>query len=283
MIKFNSRLYFVLALISSVACSSPVDEAFDMAQALEDGAALDEDGEFAQLEQPVVALNSTTRQWGTQTGSDRRSCDKTSGGQVCTLAKFKKIELARTPGSWTSAQDSQLSTVAFKLNSAYAPSGWNFTFVNSSSTPAADAVRLLISKSTSGGGNNGNSIKNYRTIDFHSPVAMTEGQQSGLGTPVGQYQHHGSCSTTVFQTRIETKTATANEELRMLDHAVGNAAVACMGVGTRADAPSSYSQEPIFLTGFVSAARPGEVCRANIGDMSDLADFSVQTASVCAD
>lgn len=269
------RIIALLSFGALFACGSVSDDGlFDEAS--------DGGEELGTVEQPVIYLNGANTQWGAQTGSDRRACNKTSAGQACSIAKFKKIEVARNPASWTAEQNDQLSLVVFELNQEYGASGWTFLFTDSAAAPPADGVRLLVQKNTSGGGNNGNDIKNYRDFSLFSPVQMTEGQQAGLAAPVGNYQHHGACSTNVFQVRIEAKTTNTNQRLRLLDHAVGNAAVVCMGVGTRADAANSYSQSPINLSTFINGSTAGERCRANVGEMNDLADISRQTASVCA-
>jgi hypothetical protein len=266
---------FLLSLILA-ACGAPLeheDDSFELSESVELG----------QLEEEIIYLDSATKQWGTQTGSDRRSCNKTSTGQVCTLAKFKAIEIARNPSAWTDTEDDQLSLVVFELNSDYGSAGWTFTFVDSANPPAANVVRLLVSRDTTGGGNNGTDIKNYRTINFHSPVSMTEGQHPGLATPVGNYQHHGSCSTSLFITRINAKGANTNEDLRLLDHTLGNAAVVCMGLGTQSSGSYAFRRSVINLTGFAPAATGGDSCRASVSEFNDLADISRQTASSCAD
>ncbi len=273
----------LLAVSTLFACGSPdmagIDA--DRLQEVQDERDGVTEGELGTAQQAVVALNSTTKQWGTQTGADRRSCNKTSAGQVCTLSKFKSIEIARTPSSWTTEQNDQFSLVVFELNQDYGPSGWTFTFVDAANAPAAGVVRLLVGKDTTGGGNNGTDLSNYRTINFFSPVQMTEGQGGGL--PVGQYQHHGSCSTSLFINRINSKGANANEDLRLLDHALGNAAVACMGLGTQSGGSRAYRRTTIDLTSFATAATGGDACRASVSEFNDLADFSIQTASACAD
>ncbi len=272
-----------LLALAFLACSSPVDEASDMAEALEAGAPLVEDEDLAQLEQPVLALNSTTKQWGSQTGASFASCNKTSSGQVCTLAKFKAIEVAYNPSNWTSDEIDQMSLVVLDMNTRYGGAGWLFTFVDSATSPGANKVRLLVSHSNNTGGTNGNDLSNYRTMAFHSPAAMTEGQQAGMSAPVGQYQNHGSCSTTLYRVRIQNKGANSNEDMRLLDHALGNAVVICMGLGTTSGGAYAYRRTAINLTTFAPADTGGDLCRANIGDMTDLADFSVQPASICAD
>lgn len=273
-----TKIASVLAFALCFACgASPEDIELEAANdALDRGAS-----ELGQAAQPVIALNSTTKQWGTQTGADRRSCNKTSTGQVCTLSKFKSIEVARTPGDWTFEQDDQMSLTVFELNNDYGPAGWTFTYVDAANLPASGVVRLLVGKNTTGGGNNGTDLSNYRTINFFSPVQMTEGQ--GGGSPVGQYQHHGSCSTSLFINRINAKGATTNEDLRLLDHALGNAAVACMGLGTQSGGSYAFRRTAINLTTFAPGSVGGDVCRATVSEFSDLADFSIQTASSCAD
>jgi hypothetical protein len=260
---------FALSCLFAVACGSDPGAEYQV----------DSEEELGQIEQPYIYLDSATRQWGTQTGPDQLSCNKTSTGQTCTFAQFKKIELAR-PNAWTTSQKNTLSLLASALQSRF--TGWTFTVADSSAAPAAGFVRLLFA-SGAVAGSLSSTVNGYRTVNFFSPVSLTEGQQAGLAAPVGNYQRHGSCSATIDFADIEAKGATSSEDLKIQDHIIGNAIMVCMGVGTRNDTPLTLSQRTLNPSSTMSAGSAGEVCRASISETTDMADISRQTASACAD
>lgn len=246
------------------------------------GYAAEDDTELGQSEQAVIALTGATRQPGAQTGGSRLSCNKTSSGQVCSIARAKSIEIARNPSAFSSAQNTVLGLVRAGLAGRY--SDWTFTLVDSANPPGSGVVRIIVDKSTSGGGDNGNNVSNYRSNPARFSVnGMTNGQQSGLGSFVGQYQNHGACSTSIFTTRIDNKTSNTTQRLNLFRHAVGNAIAICMGLGTRNDTPGYVTQNTLNLGSALGFGSAGDACRMNWSEMNDLADISRQTASACPD
>lgn len=267
MIKFNSRFPFVLALISSVACSGPVDEAFDMAEALEDGAVLDEYGELAQLEQAYNAPVTVNSQFGTQTGSDRGRCNRTSSGQVCSVPSFHNISYCAQNAGFTPALGTE-SRIHVLMNAMD-----SLLTTRTVSQPLdlfgicdATAANVLFSKAAVGtSGTASNDIKNYSTNSFDSPVALTEVGLPGEPAVVGQYQKHVRCIIGVDETDIFAKGTNATQDQRYLDHAVVNALSACLGKG-RVSGVSAFNRatsRDMSSTHANDTFTAGELCQLN--------------------
>lgn len=257
-----NKLAFVGALL--LACS---------------GQDLEVDEEIGQEEQEFIALNSPTKQFGSQTGKPNRSCNKTSSGQVCSIPRFKKLQIVRDDtGTWTTTQRVNMQTVTNAFAGLHGPGGWSFSIVNFAAPADPTAVRVFVTNQAVSGAS-GSNVDLYRDVAFGSTTQLTEGQ--GGGFPVGSYQSHSTCDLRLDRNKITGKGATDLEDGRLFSHAFGNGLDACMGVGTNTAVNSMVSQRPIDLTKFLDAGTSGEACRANFGDLTDTADFSIQTASAC--
>lgn len=252
-----------LAAALTFACGASVEDGSDI--------------ELESIDQPYIALNSASKQWGARTGGDHLACDKVTSGQVCSFAKFKTIELAR-PNSWDTGAKQRLDGCRSGLASAYGAAGWTFNVVDSASTPGSNVVRVLYQNAAVSGSLT-NNIKNYASVSFVSPTALTEGLNGG--TPAGQYQTHGSCIANIDFTDIFNKSANSGEDDRLFDHAFCHAAALCMGVGARTDSANTVARQAINLTSFLPAGTSAEVCRSNYGT-NNTTDFSVQTLSACS-
>lgn len=238
--------------------------------------------EIGSVKQPVVYLNSASKQWGTSKTGLHAACNKTDANQVCTFAREKWIEIVVDADLWTSGQLNVFDEVLTELRQEYGPSGWVFDLVDIGSTNAAATQLYIGQTATVGSGYDINSVFSYSPgIAFNVPTSMTEGGQAGMAAPVGQYQTHQSCTGFVYTGRINARTSNATERLNLFDHVIGSLVIRCMGVGMRADSANSWSRYPISLGGLLNGATAGEKCRANISDMGDLADISRQTLSSC--
>jgi hypothetical protein len=241
------------------------------------GAEPESEESLGTAEMPYIALNSPTKQFGTQTGKPNRSCNKTSSGQTCSIPRFKKLQIVRDDtGTWTTSQRVNMQTVTSALAAAH--TGWTFSIVSYTAPADPNAVRVFVTNQAVSG-TSGSNVDLYRDLVFGGTTQLTEGQGGGL--PVGNYQSHASCDLKLDRNKITGKGANSTEDARLFSHAFGNGIVGCMGVGTNDSANDKVSQRPIDLTKFLDAATTGEVCRASYGDLSDTADFSIQTASAC--
>lgn len=233
------------------------------------------DAELGSTAQPYISLNGQTTQWGTrQSLTHFPACNKTSTTQNCTFAKFKKIEIAYNTANFTASQRILIDGVRSGLQAAYP--GWTFTTARSSDTPALDAVRLFVSLAdvpTDGFGD----IADFRDVQFTSSVSLSEGANGGF--PVGIYRTHGACPAQLDLAAIQERGANATERNRLLQHALGSAAIVCMGVGTRSGG-GAVSQRELALGQDLAYATPGEACRANYAT-NNTTDFSTVTQSAC--
>lgn len=247
-------------LLAALACGAPVDEE-----------------EYGEAEQEFLALNSSTKQFGSRTGGSNLSCNKTSTSQVCSIPRFKKLQVVRDDtGTWTTGQRVNMQTVSSAKSFLF---GWPINIVNLTAPADSTAVRVFIINGTVSG-SSGSTVDLYHDVSFDSVNSLTEGLGGGL--PAGSYQTHASCTIKLDRNKITAKGASDLEDSRLFSHAFGNGMAICMGVGTNSSVNSMDTQLPIDLTKFLDAGTAGEACRANFSDLADTSDFSIQTASVCA-
>lgn len=204
-------------------------------------------------EQPYTAKVTGSYQFGTQTGSNKMQCDRTTSNQVCSIPRRKKIQLA-----WAHP-DLQDTAEAAALNlDSNLDSGWQITSSPSSGPLASDQVRVLLQKDSCLG-NKTNNIEGYSCVGYGSVFSLSEG--SGV---VGQYQEHGGCIAGIDLDDIAAKYSSSGDRFRLEYHAVGHAALACIGLGSRDGAGNTFSKRSILpSTATKSGLSAGEKCRAN--------------------
>lgn len=235
--------------------------------------------DLGAFEQPYVGLPGANTQFGTcRNCPTQRPCNRTSNTQLCTFAKTKHIQLRRNPSLFSDGENSVFVGVKDAANAAFAVAGWTFTLVDTAAPTPSTATGLLFSPGYVSDSLTAD-IVNFRSVGFNSPVSLTEGQ--GGGMPAGAYERHGSCAATLDLELIDAFTSTGQQYGRVLDNAIGNALVTCMGLGTRNDAPNTWSQRTVLMNSVRTPANVSEKCRASISDTADQADYS-HAPSACA-
>lgn len=234
--------------------------------------------DLGQYEQPYSARVTTNYQFGSQTATAHKQCDRVSSGQVCSVPAFKTIEVGGD-ASLTIGNLLEMSTVINRLDAA---TNFDVHAVSIGNPPAPNTVRLILSVGAVSGTLSSN-IEGYSSVTFVSTTGLTEGVADA--DPVGQYQKHGACTGKLDTTDINNKGTNATEDINLFRHAVGHAIEACMGLGSRDDAGANavYSRRTVIPGTDLGGMTAGETCRANSYSTTNNGDFSNQgVGGLCA-
>jgi hypothetical protein len=264
-----------IALFSAVACgpdsdASPEFDRYSDAELQTEGDAFDDEAlALGTLEQGYNAPVTLNTQFGTQTGSSRQKCNRTSSGQVCSFLRTRQpnICLETFGPNGFSAQDAVYAqTGAIRVDSGL--SGYAFQWL-----PAIDTFgcvwgneHIIIKAASVGQSGTGNSnAHNYSTSAFSDINQLTENPLPGEAPVVGSYQSHGECVAYVDVFDLKAKGTTAAEDQRLIENAAAWAVAGCLGVGGSSQISSSTRITKSLLNGNLTNTvfSAGEQCQAN--------------------
>lgn len=246
-----------IGLLSLTACS---------------GADWDEEVELAETSQAFSARVTNNFQFGTQTGSAHLQCNRSSSGQVCSIPKFKTLEVARA-ASFSDPEKVIIGLIRNEFDNAL--SSWSIVEADTSVPQAPNTVRLTLSQAACSG-TLSNNIEGYSCITLSNITSLTEGEVDL--EPVGNYQTHTSCNGLIDSVDIANKGANDEQDNKLTRHAVAHAILTCMGLGSRTDSGANtfYSRRTLQLSSFLSTLTAGEDCRAESFSTTNNGDFSNQ-------
>jgi len=263
----------LLAFSALFACGAP-DEYLD-------AAGIDDEAELAELEQPFSAPVTPSFQFGTQTGTSRNRCNRTSSGQVCNVIDHKNIGycsdgvggfptgMAGLPeynndiiGAFEQL-DTALTTWVIDLTpfeifqdkclaGGSAPSG------------AVDTIRVF-QGAVGASGTASNDTLDYVKWTYGSTTGLTEA--AGV---VGQYQKFFGCNITFDRTDINAKFSGSFRQ-KAYNHLAKQALVGCFGLGRRDfSVPVSNVTSKVMFNGTSNfSLTAGEQCALNNYDTTN--------------
>lgn len=283
-----TRIYALLALASTLACGAP-DEYLD-------AAGMDDEEDLAQLEQPITGKTTTTYQFGVQTGSTHRRCNKTSSGQVCEVpntVNLKTCVNARSVEGTTLSGTAQIRAEAMRAELHGIPSfAFNWPFADTGTLDGQcqlgslagpgvgqDANIVFVQGAVGTSGTGSNDIKDYVGVEFitgNGNGSLVE--QAGV---VGSYKSHQFCRIKLDETDIFAKGANAGEDQNLLDHASIAGLLMCAGFGLDPLASATgcrYTRTGVTPSIDVGCFSAGEVCQANGFTLSTPTQYANGTA-----
>ncbi len=271
------RLLLVLAM---VGCAS-ADEGFDS------------ELEVGQLEQAITGATNPSFQYGTQTGSDRNRCNKTSSGQVCMVPSKRVNSVCIHTANFLSPPSppptftaSESATIRAFITNVYEPRGtWQFniddtlgdgTFLAdcfARSTPADISITIGAVGSSGSGSNN---VKDYSSTTFNGAVSLTEG--AGV---VGSYQRWTTCNIKVDRVDAYAKGTSSTQDQNALGHAAAHGFAGCLGLGTASGIQSDRAARSLFQPSTVAVGvTSGEGCA--LDNFSSVLQSQYNNGTVCA-
>lgn len=221
--------------------------------------------ELGQSEQAFNAPVTVNSQFGTQTGSARNRCNRTSSGQVCSVPSFHNVLWCNDPNFGEVAR-SRVTVLMNALDTLLTTR----TFSQPETLPFGlcdfQAANIVFTRSAVGSsGTASNDIANYSRPDFQGVVGLTENGQPGEPAVVGSYQSHSRCDIRIDEADIFAKGTNATQDQRYLDHAVVNGVIACLGKGrtTGVSAFNRAMQHDMSSTHANDTLTAGELCQLN--------------------
>jgi hypothetical protein len=236
------------------------------------GADWDEEVELGETTQAYSARVTNNFQFGTQTGSPHLQCNRSSSGQVCSVPKFKTLEVARST-AFSDVEKVAIGLIRTDFRNAL--SSWSIVEADTAVPPAPNTVRLTLTQGTCAGTLQ-NDIDGYSCITLSGITSLSEGV--GDVDPVGNYQTHTNCTGVIDSVDINNKGANDDQDNKIRRHAVAHAIETCLGLGSRTDAGANgfYSRRSLQLSSFLSPLTAGEDCRAESFSATNNGDFSNQ-------
>lgn len=217
----------------------------------------DDQEQIGELEQGFTARVSTNFQYGTQTGTQHRRCNRTTSGQVCRIPDTKSQVWCENGSPLGYSAD-----ITAVINGFDDMSTWSFPFA---SIPAlgtcADAFKnLSIKVQTDGCGANGtasNNITDYVCITEGTATNLTEGP--GV---VGSYQSRNFCEVKIDWTQLTNKGLNNTEDHNYFKHAVAHGIAQCIGLGGKTNNNAQATSENMRADVANTSLSTGETCMA---------------------
>jgi hypothetical protein len=226
-----------------------------------------EDEELGTVEEAYNAPVTVNSQFGTQTGTSRDRCNRTSSGQVCSVPSYNDViicyENANSFAAASVSRIGQLITALDGLLTTRTVGGAPIDIFGQPDCTQANTWIRKVGVGSSGAGSN--DIANYSRPVFNFTTGLTENGLPGEPAVVGQYQKHAQCVIEVDENDILTKGTDANQERRYLDHAFVNAFAGCIGKG-RVSGVSAFNratQHDMSSTHNNDTFTTGELCQMN--------------------
>lgn len=234
-----------------------------------------------ELKQEFRGKETATTQFGTQTGTQRNRCDKTSSGQVCAIPPKKTLNycIENIQGSnWPGSTLNQVSTriEAFDAGSDFTlnPHSAFGNFCSSLTNPVMDII--VYSRPVGSSGTGSSNVKDYGTSVFGTLSSLTEG--SGV---VGSYVSWQWCEMGIDVTDILNKGANSSEDANGIDHAASKSLTECLGLGGRSVGTINRATRTTFSPGSIATAlSSAESCQLLNFTLSDPGQFN-ETSPAC--
>ncbi len=235
--------------------------------------------ELGSVEQAIQGKTTTTYQFGTQTGSSRQRCNKTSSGQVCEVPNTLTLKVCTTPrvgsalgGTAQTAGNEAVNELNGIANFAFNFPGASLGVLdglcdltdNQPENGGGTDANIMVSKGSTGTGTASNQVKDYVNVSYILGNATSNlAEAAGV---VGQYKSHQMCSIVVDVDRLQAKGTDATQDHNLVFHAVASALLNCAGMGfdPLASATGGRYLRP-NLNGAIDVAQlsTGEFCQAN--------------------
>lgn len=292
--NFGRKLGMALALFHggcALACGAP-DEYLDAAGIEDEGDAGEQLGSVAL---PITGKPTTTYQFGVQTGSTKRRCNKTSSGQVCEVpntVNLKTCTSARSIEGTPLSSSAQIRAEGMR-NTLHSVSAFAFNFPFSDTGTldgrcqlgttgggaGSDANIVFVQGAVGSSGTGSNDIKDYVSIEFITGNGTSNlSEQPGV---VGSYKSHQFCRVKLDETDIFAKGANSADDNRLLDHASAVGLLGCAGFGidpNEGDQSCRFTRFAVNPPLLVNCLSAGETCQANGFTLSTPAQYANGTA-----
>lgn len=237
------------------------------------------EAEFGEVSQAYNAPVTVNSQFGTQTGSARNRCDRTSSGQVCSVPHYNNVVICYddTPGALSASTKSRINVLITALDGLLTTRTVGGAPLDIFGQPDCTQANTWIVKANVGSsGTASNDIGDYSRPDFNFTSGLTENGLPGEAAVVGQYQKHQQCVIRVDETDILAKGTNATQDQRMLDHAFVNAFAGCIGKG-RVSGVSAFNRatsRDVSLTHNNDTFTNGELCQMNAWNSVNNGNFA---------
>lgn len=191
------------------------------------GAATEQDLDFGQEGFAYNAPVTPGYQFGTQTGTSRQRCNRTSTGQVCSIPDSRTLSYCvdfPLNDYITDYIHAEMATVASQI-------GWSFpqNIVGGSCDIANAKLQFTLSAT---GGSLTSDVKDYVNVLFKGVTQLTENELPGEATVIGNIQKHSQCEIRIDQDDILAKGTSNVQDQNGSRHAVKNGLLKCLGIGS---------------------------------------------------
>jgi hypothetical protein len=182
--------------------------------------------EFGQAEQAYNAPVSPNYQFGTQTGSSRQRCNRTSTSQVCSIPHSRTLNYCVD----FPLNDYITDYIHAEMAALPAQIGWSFSqnIVDGECEVASANLQFTLSAT---GGSLTNNVKDYVNVLFKNTTSLTENELPGEATVIGNVQKHTQCEIRIDQDDILAKGTSTTQDQNGSRHAVKNGLLKCLGIG----------------------------------------------------
>lgn len=255
------------------------------------GDGYEEDADFGEVEQGMVAQATPTLTYGINTSSTRGNCNRTSTGQSCLVPEAKVMRWCVSNGTAPVdlAAVAKIARVAaaasLSISNAMTKFGWSFTHLADDSPGSPEACAnhsnrtVMISLGSTGlcGSATGSNIESYVCYNPTVGPLVTESLPGSYRTMTG------GVVIVDYDDVVAKAAGSATDTDKLLYHGMGHSLIGLIGIGSQTASSSLLSRRAVLPFSNSLGTSSSENCRALGFNVSSPSTLTLHPTLGCPD